>query len=421
MNKRHAEDRAMRWDFEESSLHARLDAFAQRCKDLLEVCEAQRQFAPTTPLPVFGGSAGPMIAESFKGIQRDFQKLLDALRGLRYRVLDVKATSWPDDFNAFQSGVKDLEVQTQNVMTSAMDGAENLVARVEMLEALRSMAKLDAVVRCVERMTTECFDAFASELAAVKKHFDSNRENPPVDPQLPKHAGAAAWAMTQHARLKRPYDMLKEAATVLPPTPALEALQSSYALALPQIEKFARDKHAEWSAHVEAKVEPSMKIRLENRLLVTDDDGLLVMNFDRELMNLFTEVVQFERMRFQIPYKCAELASLGEVPRAPRGGAVGRERLQRHPETARREGTSAVPRSHPGARSTHRARSAEGELDQQQGDSRVFLAEATKHCHEAHKMVTSYKEAMARVRDNCATIASTSLVSILKKRGVRRG
>ena len=187
----------------------------------------ERQFAPTTPLPVFGGSAGPMIAESFKGIQRDFQKLLDALRGLRYRVLDVKATSWPDDFNAFQSGVKDLEVQTQNVMTSAMDGAENLVARVEMLEALRSMAKLDAVVRCVERMTTECFDAFASELAAVKKHFDSNRENPPVDPQLPKHAGAAAWAMTQHARLKRPYDMLKEAATVLPPTPELEALQSS--------------------------------------------------------------------------------------------------------------------------------------------------------------------------------------------------
>ena len=145
---------------------------------------------------------------------------------------------------------------------------------------------------------------------AVKKHFDSNRENPPVDPQLPKHAGAAAWAMTQHARLKRPYDMLKEAATVLPPTPELEALQSSSPGAS-EIEKFARDKHAEWSAHVEAKVEPSMKIRLENRLLVTDDDGLLVMNFDRELMNLFTEVVQFERMRFQIPYS-------GELGRSQR-------------------------------------------------------------------------------------------------------
>ena len=422
VNKRHAEDRAMRWDFEESSLHARLDAFVQRCKDLLEVCEAQRQFAPTTPLPVFGGSAGPMIAESFKGIQRDFQKLLDALRGLRYRVLDVKATSWPDDFNAFQSGVKDLEVQTQNVMTSAMDGAENLVARVEMLEALRSMAKLDAVVRCVERMTTECFDAFASELAAVKKHFDSNRENPPVDPQLPKHAGAAAWAMTQHARLKRPYDMLKEAATVLPPTPELEALQSSYALALPQIEKFARDKHAEWSAHVEAKVEPSMKIRLENRLLVTDDDGLLVMNFDRELMNLFTEVVQFERMRFQIPYKCAELASQREKYRVLREEVLLvvsdyndiLKQLDAKERRLFRDRIQALDRRiAPGLQKVNWT-SSKAILE-------FFLAEATKHCHEAHKMVTSYKEAMARVRDNCATIASTSLVSILKKKVYAEG
>ena len=36
-------------------------------------------------------------------------------------------------------------------------------------------------------------------------------------------------------------------------------------------------------------------------------------------------------------------------------------------------------------------------------------------------MVTSYKEAMARVRDNCATIASTSLVSILKKKVYAEG
>ena len=33
------------------------------------------------------------------------------------------------------------------------------------------------------------------------------------------------------------------------------------------------------------------------------------MNFDKELMTLFAEVVQFERMRFQIPWECNELAS----------------------------------------------------------------------------------------------------------------
>ena len=49
-----------------------------------------------------------------------------------------------------------------------------------------------------------------------------------------------------------------------------------------------------------------------------------------------------------------------------------------------------------------------------------FFLEATKHCHEAHKMVTSYKEAMAHVRDNCATIASTSPCPFSRRRCTSR-
>ena len=34
-------DASRRWDFREASLFAQIDAFVQRCKDLMEVCEAQ--------------------------------------------------------------------------------------------------------------------------------------------------------------------------------------------------------------------------------------------------------------------------------------------------------------------------------------------------------------------------------------------
>ena len=37
-------DRA--WTFDDGSIFAHIDAFVQRCKDLLDVCEAQNQFAP---------------------------------------------------------------------------------------------------------------------------------------------------------------------------------------------------------------------------------------------------------------------------------------------------------------------------------------------------------------------------------------
>jgi dynein heavy chain, axonemal len=80
------------WDFDVSSIFAHIDAFLQRCRDLMEVCEAQLQFAPTTPLPVFGGTRGTEIEKSIVDIQVSFQGSLSVLRSLTYNILDVKAT-----------------------------------------------------------------------------------------------------------------------------------------------------------------------------------------------------------------------------------------------------------------------------------------------------------------------------------------
>lgn len=60
---------ASAWDFDVSSIFAHIDAFVQRCRDLLEVCEAQMQFASRTKLPAFGGTRGPDIAKSIMDIQ----------------------------------------------------------------------------------------------------------------------------------------------------------------------------------------------------------------------------------------------------------------------------------------------------------------------------------------------------------------
>lgn len=60
------------WDFDQSSIFAQIDAFVQRCRDLLEVCEGQIQFArkinngKKAAIPCFGGSKGPEIGKRFK-------------------------------------------------------------------------------------------------------------------------------------------------------------------------------------------------------------------------------------------------------------------------------------------------------------------------------------------------------------------
>ena len=173
-------------------------------------------------MPVFGGSEGHEITKSFSDIQREFGKLVGTLALAADAALDVKATGWREEYNAFKVGVKDLEVQTTNVMVAAVDGAGSLNAMVEMIEALRSMAKTEAVRRCVERKITECYDAYAAELVAVKKMFDSQRELPP----FPEYAEARGRGEVGDDTARAPeaaYDKLEEAATVFEKSRAREA------------------------------------------------------------------------------------------------------------------------------------------------------------------------------------------------------
>lgn len=95
------------WNFDESRIFAQIDAFMQRCRDLLEVCESQTQFSASQPsedVPIFSGARGGEISKSLSRIQTSFQKLMNNISQLKYDILDVKATRWHDDYNAFKNG-----------------------------------------------------------------------------------------------------------------------------------------------------------------------------------------------------------------------------------------------------------------------------------------------------------------------------
>ena len=121
------------WKLQETSIFAQIDAFVQRCRDLEEVCEAKAQFS--TPkekdLPVFGGVRGPEIKRAILANCRRFEQAMETMRKIPYNVLDVKATKWHADFNAFKQKVKDLEMILSNLMNSAFEQVTTVPAGVK--------------------------------------------------------------------------------------------------------------------------------------------------------------------------------------------------------------------------------------------------------------------------------------------------
>jgi len=239
------------WD--ESRIFAQMDAFMQRCADLLEVCEWRSQFSyklacdvgsseasphadqaqdavpaedededeggkkkendePQLP-PAFGGSRAQDVYARLVQIRTRFAEQMLALERLPYDALDVKAPGWHQDFSKLKVQVKDLEVVFNNVIISSFETVSSTADAFNLQEAFAHLATRETIRRVVDKKTLDMVNMWADDINWVKKSLDKNRKHPPrhmddAGSQYPyKHAaptfaGAAAWAKTLLLRIQ---------------------------------------------------------------------------------------------------------------------------------------------------------------------------------------------------------------------------
>ncbi|GIM07381.1 hypothetical protein Vretimale_11536 [Volvox reticuliferus] len=403
------------WDFDISSIFAHIDAFLQRCKDLLEVCEAQLQFAPRTPLPVFGGTYGPEVKKSIVDIQESFQGLVRILKSLTYDILDVKATRWHDDFNAFKSGVKDLEVMMANVIQRAFDTQPCLLARGELLEGFQAMAKRDFIRRFVEKKTVEFFGLFMAEINTVKKLFDAVKRSQPKSPILPRYAGLAKYAMNLMRRLEQSHKVVDSVRYTLPQVAEAAEVLQQYELAHQAIEQYIANTHNEWFGTIES----SIAKELQTCLLVQDKaaGGLLSMNFHKDLLSMGQEVHFWERMRLAVPLVAMEINAQREKYRVLRDNILMVVRDYNKILTALDKEERKL--FHDRIRYLDRRIMPGVTKLQWTADKHAlefYYREARKFCRDADMAVGDYKAANARLDAICRSISELVLVDVEKKK-----
>eukprot|EP00879_Flechtneria_rotunda_P019356 GHRR01020328.1.p1 GENE.GHRR01020328.1~~GHRR01020328.1.p1 ORF type:complete len:1679 (+),score=578.13 GHRR01020328.1:143-5179(+) len=403
------------WDFDMGSLYSYIDAFLQRCRDLLEVCEAQLQFAPSTKLPVFSGTRGPEVERNIADIQVAFQGLVKQLKGLKYDILDIKAIQWYDDFNVFKVGVRDLEVMLENVLELALDTAPSLQGTLELLEGFQLIAKRDAVKRAVQKHVSVFYGKFMGEINAAKKHFDLLRRCPPGSPLLPKYAGAARAAATLLRRLEQTHGVLIAVKPMLPSVPEEADALTAYELTHQSMQQFIVNTHTEWFN----TIDNSISKQLQDNLLTQDkaDRGLLSMNFNPQLLAMSQEVVHWERLRMAVPYIAMEIQAQREKYRVLRDNMlmVVREynkvlvALDAEERKLFFDRIRALDRRIlPGVSKLNWVADKHA--------LEFYYKEARKHCRIADCSVCEFKTGMTKIDTLCKGIAEGLLINVEKKR-----
>ncbi|KAM6949562.1 LOW QUALITY PROTEIN: dynein axonemal heavy chain 2 [Aplochiton taeniatus] len=295
------------WVLDQTSIFALVDAFMQRCKDLLEVCDCQQQFARRAegdqmPLPCFAGRQGAEVTRSLLEMESTFERSLHILRSARKGILDVKNTSWHEDYNRFRAGVKDLEVMMQNLISSAFETANTVEDGVQLLDVFQHLSAREAIKRTIDRKTVDVYGLFNKELNLVNKELSKKLFH--IAPHVPQHAGQAHWARALRRRIERPMEVVQRA-HYIPQIGSGEESRLAHGQLVQTLDELVRRIFSEWSQSVDRQ---SLK-RLDQPLMARckEKAGMLDVNFDKNLLKMFNEIHYWERLLFEIPHYVSDV------------------------------------------------------------------------------------------------------------------
>nr|XP_055054184.1 LOW QUALITY PROTEIN: dynein axonemal heavy chain 2 [Misgurnus anguillicaudatus] len=399
------------WLLSETSIFALVEAFVQRCKDLIEVCECQQQFArreegEQAQLPCFAGSQGLEVTQNLLNIEATFEKNLQVLGSVK-DILDVRNTSWHDGYTRFRAEVKDLEVMMQNLISSAFETVKSVEEGVQLLDVFKHLSAREAIKRTIDTKMADVYNLFNDELSLVNKVLCRISSLTPAE--MPRYAGQAHLARALHTQIERPMEVLQNA-NFLPDVSGKEGVHVAYAQLCRNLDEKVRRIFTDWSQSLDRQCLSGLNQPLMIRC--QEKTGLLDVNFNKNLLKMINEIHYWDRLQFEIPHyvtevyqRREELLNLKEnVLLVVRDynriiTALNAEEMGLFSERIR----FLNKKFQPGLTKLHWST---------KGTANIFINDCRVHANKVQLMVDEYKVANLAVSKYCAEISDLLLVRV---------
>eukprot|EP00904_Undaria_pinnatifida_P003150 jgi/Undpi1/12836/HiC_scaffold_7.g02503.m1 len=332
------------WRVQNNAVFARMDAFLERCHDVLDLTQTIAQFQKLANLEV-GGTKGKVLTTSVAQIHTDFGFAVDAVKRVDYDVMSLdEAAAFETSFQAFRMSVKTLERRLASVLNQAFDDCPNLRGRFRLLDCFSDLVHRPAIAEELQRKHVAMVLDFSAEVALVMQLFAKHKDNPPIAHNLPPFAGALTWSKGLLERVSMPmakissFDKkvythvyctirfrLEGTFTEKLPlcmkqlkvlgTEEARDLAKAYELLVGQLADFENENIKAWGAGIQSSIE----MKLKNPLLSRDPDRMVRVNFDPLIVRLLREVKYFLLLGLRVPESALEVFSRGELFRRHTG------------------------------------------------------------------------------------------------------
>jgi len=190
------------WKFQNSALFPRLDAFLERCYDLLDLTKTVTQFQMLERVEI-GGNKGHALTTYVETTYKDFNQELARWQACGYDVLDVSITKFSEDFSIFRSRVKELEQRLGGILNMGFDDCSTVFSAFKLIDSFGELLERDFIQSDLETKHLALIRQYGEDLKEVQELFTSDRhkscvgkfferDGPPLYVNMPPSAGALA-------------------------------------------------------------------------------------------------------------------------------------------------------------------------------------------------------------------------------------
>ena len=157
------------WKFQNSALFARLDAFLERCHDILDLTQTALQFNKLERVEV-GGTKGKALSANVRQIHADFVEALEKLHQVEYDVMDVESKKFDDDFYEFRSVIKELERRLGSVIIQGFEDCVTVGTAFKLFDSFEGLLEREIIMADLEKKQMELVRFFGADLKEVRPY-----------------------------------------------------------------------------------------------------------------------------------------------------------------------------------------------------------------------------------------------------------
>ncbi|XP_055492373.1 dynein axonemal heavy chain 8-like [Leucoraja erinacea] len=273
------------FDVSEMYIFGKLDVFCKRLAKITEMVEAVKTFTALQNCTIEGIET---LGIKFSNIRLNLKKC-------NYDILDPRKKEFNADYAIFMKQMADLESMTDDFMNSCFtkiissQHALHLLNRFQNLNIPSLESEIDVTI---ERI----IQCYSGELNFVQKHYQANKENPPLARNLPPLAGKILWVRQLFRRIHEPIDYFYKNSDILK-SPQGKSVVRKYNKIAYVLVKFEVLYYKAWMKEIS-----SIRYVLQVPLLVRNPgNGKMRMNFDHRLFEVFRDAKCLLKMGLEVP------------------------------------------------------------------------------------------------------------------------